>query len=261
MSFACTRSAQVTADRGGPQPVARRLRLRDGRSVSISPLGPSLAASFQSFVRGLSPQGRAARFHMAIAELPPSLVTLLVNADQLRHVAWVAHEFGRPDAIVAEVRFVAAGDSAELAVAVADRWRHLGLARALLRRIARCASRAGLRRLWGHVRSDNEPMLSLARRAGFQSSPVPGDGGTLLIERELGPANSPLTSAGRRFAAWVAMRRRALSLFAAIVLPGGFLVLLAVSLTRRAAPAFRAITSRWQAALRRVSPRPCTGCP
>ncbi|MBS0373896.1 MAG: GNAT family N-acetyltransferase [Proteobacteria bacterium] len=261
MSLAPQHSAPAAAGHGGATPLVRRLRLRDGRSVSVATLGPAFAASFQSFIRGLSPEARAARFHMGLAEPPSSLVAALVQVDQQRHVAWVAHESGRPDSIVAEVRFAAEGDAAELAVAVADRWRRLGLARALLRRIARRAARAGIRRLWGHVRADNEPMLRLAHRAGFRRSRLPGDAATLLIERELAPAASLLRTTGRRLVAWFTARRRTLSVLAALILPGGFLVLVAMALAARVAPALRALGSRGQTLVHRAAPRACAGCP
>jgi acetyltransferase len=261
MSSVPTHAAPAAAGRAALTPVVRRLRLRDGRSVSVAALGPSLAASFQSFVRELAPAARASRFHMGLTELPPSLVSRLVNVDQQRHVAWVAREVGRPESIVAEVRYVAEGDAAELAVAVADRWRRLGLARMLLHRIAHRAARAGLRRLWGQVQADNEPMLRLARRAGFRCSRLAGDPATLLIERSLEPVTSPLAAAARRLATWLAVRRRTLSVLAAIVLPGGFLVLFAVSLARRAAASIRTLRVRWQATHARAEPGPCAGCP
>jgi acetyltransferase len=99
--------------------------------------------------------------------------------------------------IIAEARYVVdpESDSAELAVAVADGWQGFGLAKALLRRLARHAA-AGVRSLTGDTLASNARILHLARTSGFSIMPVRGDAGLLRLSRNVA-SQFPLAPAGR----------------------------------------------------------------
>ena len=224
--------------------------LRDGRRVTVRPLEPAAAARFQQFIRDLSPAARTQRFHSAFREAPASLIRALIPDDHNGQVAWVAQECAREGPIVAEARYATADGEAEFALAVADAWRRQGLGRALLSGLLRRAAVSGIRRVWGYVRRDNEPMLRLAANAGFELHISPDDPSILIAEQHLegaagfypAAAGRPLTLLPKRamrvlLPSLTAQARRwirayRLPIFAALLVPGGMLVAVMVALAR-----------------------------
>ena len=159
------------------------LELADGRHVIICPVDPTDAHAEQLFVtEGLSAASRYRRFHFGLRYLPDPLLRQMTEIDQWQHVALVARPADEPHgAIVADARYVRSADTdeAEFAIVVADAWQRIGLARALLQRLARHAHAAGVHRLYGDVLWGNLPMLALVRALGGKLQRHPGDA-TLL---------------------------------------------------------------------------------
>lgn len=143
------------------------LRMPDGRTIRVLPLGPDDAAAEQDFIDGLSPHSRYRRFHAGLPAVPPAVLRQLVEVDQQTHVA-LAARVGPRGPIVADARYVrhADGPCAEFALAVADDWQGRGLGRQLLLRLARHAHAQGIGLLQGGVLWDNRPMIGLVERLG-----------------------------------------------------------------------------------------------
>ncbi|HKX43761.1 MAG TPA: GNAT family N-acetyltransferase [Burkholderiaceae bacterium] len=162
-----------------------RIELADGRHVIVCPVDPADARAEQVFVAdGLSPASRYRRFHFGLRQLPDELVRQMTEIDQWQHVALVARPAGDPHgAIVADARYVRsdAAAEAEFAIAVADAWQRVGLARELLLRLARHARAAGVRHLYGDVLWGNQPMIALARALGGALERHPGDATLLRV--------------------------------------------------------------------------------
>jgi acetyltransferase len=162
------------AGRAQGLPVEGRLdsvRLTDGRSVLMRDLHAADGSAEQAFVVGLSRQSRYRRFHVGIPELPPSLLARMLDVDGHRHVALVAVSPDDSQQILADARYVRAGqvdgqESAEFAVVVADEWQGVGLGRLLLGRLARHAREHGVAHLHGDVLWDNRPMVGLVDQLG-----------------------------------------------------------------------------------------------
>ena len=228
-----------------------QVALRGGRCVVLQPLGLDATARFRSFLLQLSPESRHQRFHAAINDVPGSLLTALTTADQHRHVAWIAEECARPGTIVAEARYVTAGDEAEIALAVADGYQRQGLGRALLGRLVQHATQAGVHRLWGQVRADNTPMLRLASSAGLSSRPLADDASIVVVETEPGSdggsgaidhgpapaacacnASPPVPDRAAHAPSLRALFAIGLPAIAVILLPGGILVAVLAGLAR-----------------------------
>ncbi len=146
-------------------------RLRGGLKVKIRAIRADDASMLQAFVRRLSSRSRQLRFFSAIVELPLELLKRLVNVDRSRGLALVAlsEQEGDP-LIVAEARCVVdqSDRNAEFAIAVADEFQRRGLGLELLKTLVTYASNKGVRRLFGEILADNQPMVALARRLGFQ---------------------------------------------------------------------------------------------
>jgi len=144
--------------------------LTDGSKVEIRAIAAQDASMLQAFVRRLSARSRHFRFFSAIVELPMALLERMVNQDHRRGLALVALGEQQGNAvIIAEARCVLdeTERTAEFAVAVADEFQRRGLGIKLLKTLVTYASRKGVRRLFGEILADNQPMVALARRGGF----------------------------------------------------------------------------------------------
>ncbi|MFN6992982.1 MAG: GNAT family N-acetyltransferase [Aquincola tertiaricarbonis] len=149
-----------------------RVLLRDGRSVLLRPAHHRDAALLQRFVAELSPRSRLLRFHGVVKGLSDAMARTLSTQVASRHVALVALADG-PDGLpelCAEARYAVSADlrsnEAEVGVAVADDWQHMGLGHTLLTRLAMHARANGLLVLRGYVMAGNEPILALLRALG-----------------------------------------------------------------------------------------------
>ena len=227
-----------------------RWEAADGQCVALRPLDRNLAAAFETFLLQLSERSRASRFLAAIRDLPADLVRRLVSADQRQHVAWVVAPCANPGVVIAEARYHAADDEAELALAVTDEWQRRGVGSNLMQQLLRRARASGIRRIWGHVRSDNWAMLGLARRAGFTITMLVEDPGVVLIDRLLDGVDAdegadhtlgdvmPRRSMRRDFevattrvARW--LREHWLLVLAVVLVPGGSLIAVARGLAAK----------------------------
>lgn len=169
-------------------PAFAAIPLRGGLVATLRPIAPGDAAAERDFVAGLSVRSRCNRFHGAVNGVTEAMARYLTCVDQQRHVALVATvvEDGR-EIVIADARYVATDDTAEFAIAVADRWQGCGIARRLLEALAACADRSGVRWLVGDVLATNQQMLGLAERLGFVRASREPQGGVVRIERAVVP--------------------------------------------------------------------------
>lgn len=154
-----------------PSQLIDRLRLKDGRVVTVRPVLPQDVEAERGLHEAMSPHSRRMRFHGAVNKLPAAILQAMTSVDHSRHVALVA-EVGCHDGatrLVADARYVRGeGEAAEFAIAVADDWQGVGLGRALLKSLARHARQQGVRQLDGTVLADNAPMLAMLTGLGFE---------------------------------------------------------------------------------------------
>jgi acetyltransferase len=75
--------------------------------------------------------------------------------------------------------------SAEMALLIADAHQGKGLGEELLRRLVQVARSLGIASVAGEMLAENEPMIRVARRAGFQIAPVAGDPRMVRAELKL----------------------------------------------------------------------------
>jgi GNAT superfamily N-acetyltransferase len=177
-----------------PSALIDRLQLDDGRVVIVRPVLALDAAAEQDFVRSLSPATRLRRFHFGLRELPPSMLRAMTDVDHEDHVAIVAEALSEDDddtRIVADARYVrepghARCDEAEFAIAVADDWQGAGLGRELMQRLARHASRRGVKRLVGDVLPGNRAMFAVGMSLGGELVASPNGPGVTRLVFELG---------------------------------------------------------------------------
>jgi acetyltransferase len=179
-----------------PQPPPPRLigviNLADGQRVAVRPPLPQDLDLLAGFFAALSDQARYFRFMTKYRALSEAMARGFVEVDHVRHVALMAYvtNEGGGQTMVGEARYILGADAAggaEFAVAVADNWQGLGLARALLARLSGHAAAAGVRRLVADTLASNAAMLELARAAGFTVSGNGADRRLLRLVKELSP--------------------------------------------------------------------------
>lgn len=179
-------------------------RLADGRRWRSRRLrpgdGPRLAACFGR----LSDEARQARFFGVRARLSAAEVDQLCSPDGWEHIAlgaFAVDTAGREQELLGAVRCLrlpARRDTAELAIAVADDARGLGLGRALLAALMASARPRGIRALHLEVLATNRPMRALADAAGavLQESAD----GVVVYRLPLRPAGNAQSRAPREWA-------------------------------------------------------------
>jgi acetyltransferase len=147
------------------------VQLANGNRVVVRPPLPQDCELQRVFVRSLSDEARYFRFMTRLSELSEAMAERFTTIDYRTHLALIATVFADArETMIGEARYVVdEGSNAvcEFAVAVADAWQRMGLARTLLPRLASHAAASGMRRMVGDTVSNNRAMLALAKGTGF----------------------------------------------------------------------------------------------
>jgi GNAT superfamily N-acetyltransferase len=150
------------------------VELRDGRTVSVRPVGAADEPRILAFLEEMSPGNLRLRFFTGGCDLRRS-AQWAADADGRRHYGLLATDpSGR---IVGHALYVCLKDAtrAEVAVEVADDLHNLGLGTILLSHLARHASAAGVARFVAEVLPENHDMLAVFDE-GFDSERRSADG-------------------------------------------------------------------------------------
>lgn len=149
-------------------PHAERTVLRDGSTVLVRPITPADTGLVAEIFDGLSPESRRLRFLTAKEELRPAELRYLTEVDHYDHGAIAALDAatGGSAGIARYIRDRSDPATAELAVAVVDRWQGHGLGTELVSQLAGRARRAGISRFVALTAGSNVAMGLLLRRMG-----------------------------------------------------------------------------------------------
>jgi GNAT superfamily N-acetyltransferase len=149
--------------------------LRDGRTVSIRPLGEDDGERLRRLFFRLSPLSVYRRFLSPLPAPRDEGLARLLDLDHCNREALAAVD---DDDIVAVARYARSpgSEAADIAIVVADDWQHDGLGLRLLERLAGLARRRGVRYFEATVLGDNTPALQLVRHA-FPGSRARWDAG------------------------------------------------------------------------------------
>jgi acetyltransferase len=132
-------------------------------AVAIRPLEAGDRAAYLDFAARLTPEDIRLRFFRPIWRLDGRLLAELLDIDHDRREAFVAMD--ETGAILGVARVV----EGEFALIVRSDLKRRGLGRVLLDRLVRYAIERGFIAVDGTVLAENEPMLNLARHAGFRA--------------------------------------------------------------------------------------------
>jgi len=173
-----------------PYPVhlVEDVQLADGTNIRVRPIRPEDAVIEQSFVRNLSEQSKYMRFMQALQELTPEMLVRFTQIDYDREMAFIAvtQEEGKETEIgVARYTIQPDGDSCEFAIVVADAWHHKGIGSHLMDALMRAARAKGVRVMEGEVLAQNQAMLHMVERLGFQARKSHYDDDVVSVKRRL----------------------------------------------------------------------------
>ena len=185
------------------------LILRDGTTVRVRLCTPEDAAALGAFLKRVRGQAggddtlrERVGSSLSVEDLcdctvPDQRLTMLA----LRTVDGEARVVGSAGYIVAE------DGSADIGFGVDEDFRGLGLATALVERIAHAAAHHGVRHLTVRVARSNEPVLEVLRRSGYAVG-AREDGGTVAVDLASAPygAARERTELRDRLAAAASMR-------------------------------------------------------
>lgn len=150
---------------GYPRNYESVAQLTDGRRVKIRPILPADATELAEAIRTADPVTLRSRFLGGPPRITPAVLDGLTRLNYVSRFALVAFSRGHG---VAVARYVALPASehgkavAEVAVAVAPRWRQVGLASALVERLARRAQECEITDFTALYLAENRPVTELA---------------------------------------------------------------------------------------------------
>ncbi len=173
---------------------AHRFGAKNGTEVTIRAIRPEDADIEQAFVRSLSARSRYLRFFSSIKQLSPRMLERFTRPGYPHDWALIATivEAGQEKEIgVARYAPSEKEGFAEFAVAVADAWQGLGVARHLLCQLINVAEQANIWCLEGFVLRENTEMLRLAKKLGFTAERDPDDATVVNLSRSLSAAGDP----------------------------------------------------------------------
>jgi RimJ/RimL family protein N-acetyltransferase len=187
-------AGDVSVPRARTQYGPRRLRLRDGRAVTLRNIAEADAKEIVQAFERLSAQSRYSRFLQHRKEIYAGELQRGVHPRpgiDFVLVATVPASDGID--IVGAAQYVGVSadpKTCEFAVTTAEDWRCNGLATALVSRLVHRARRDGYQTIEGWVLSTNAPMLAVARHLGFVVDPAAGEAGMVCLRKRLRGARS-----------------------------------------------------------------------
>lgn len=165
------------------------LHLPDGRELWLRPVHPADAGPIGGAFELLDEDEVRRRYLHPVKALSEDYLQQLVRPVPGQAFAVVAAEPLPPgEALVGAVARLTRDpgqDSAEFALLVSHFIAGQGVGKALMRRLVEWAEAHGVRRLWGDVLDDNEPMIALVQALGFHREYTAGSPGLLRVTLDL----------------------------------------------------------------------------
>jgi len=154
-----------------PEEEEIRLVTQEGLRLFVRPVRPEDAPIFQLFFKVLSPTTIYYRFFSPIKELSQEMLARFTQIDYDREIALVAlDDASEAERMLGVARIIGDpdGKEGEFAVVVGDSWHGKGVGSTLLQHCLSIAERRGFRRVRGIVLPENQSMLALGKKLGFQ---------------------------------------------------------------------------------------------
>ena len=149
--------------------------LKNQSTVLIRALQPEDADAVQQFIQQLSDQSRKTRFMLASKELPTALLAQFCNLDYGREAAFIALNRHKNIIGLAQYSSNAFPYECEFGISVSDNMQGQGLASHLMQQLISFAIQQGYQNMRAEILINNQAMLNLAAKLGFNISPCPED--------------------------------------------------------------------------------------
>ena len=151
--------------------------LDDGTAVTIRAVRPDDKARIVTAFRALEPHSIYARFFYAKTELSEEELRRLTEIDYVSAVVLLATIGAIPqETVIGLGRYVASGESAEVAFVVEEDYAGRGIAGRLLHHLTHIARENGIAKFEADVLADNAPMLAVFRDSGLPMTTSHADG-------------------------------------------------------------------------------------
>ncbi|MCW3994987.1 MAG: GNAT family N-acetyltransferase [Candidatus Bathyarchaeota archaeon] len=169
-----------------PKKYVTKRTLKNGVEVNLRPIKPEDEYRFDELFKSLSKESVRFRFFQVIKELSHDTLSRYCNLDYDREIAIVA-ELPDENKIIGVVRIIFDLDrkAGEFAIMVSDAWHGLGLGSKLMDSIIEVAKDFRLNRIYSLVDPENEKMLALCNKKGFDVKNI--DEYTVEISKNLPP--------------------------------------------------------------------------
>ncbi len=166
----------------------RSITIKNDINVQIRPIRAEDARAEVEFVRNMSSESKYFRFMHAVNDLTPEMLSRFTKLDYDREMAFAA--FTREndeEKILGVSRYSINPDkkSCEFAIAIADEWQGLGLARQLMLILIEHVKNRDLTLIEGTVLKNNTAMDKLMESLGFKKSASPDDYDINVYRREI----------------------------------------------------------------------------
>ncbi len=175
-----TTGSERLAIRPYPRELEETIKLPSGREVFVRPIRPEDQPAHKAFIEQITPEDFRFRQIGVTRDIPPSEMARLVQIDYDREMAFIATAANEQGGLetLAVVRTVTSPDNtkADFAIMVRSDLKRTGLGTALMNKmIGYCRSR-GTGAIVGLVLADNQAMLDLTRKFGFETRTLPESG-------------------------------------------------------------------------------------
>jgi len=159
-----------------PEEDESHLLTEEGARLFVRPVRVEDVPIFQRFFKVLSPATIYYRFFSHVKELSPQMLARFTQIDYDREIALVAlDDDSEADRMLGVARITGDPDgrNGEFAVVVGDPWHGKGIGSSLLEKCLAIAERRGFQQVHGIVLRENQSMLALGKKLGFQVKPRP----------------------------------------------------------------------------------------
>ncbi|MCR4404930.1 MAG: bifunctional acetate--CoA ligase family protein/GNAT family N-acetyltransferase [Candidatus Acetothermia bacterium] len=154
-----------------PEELVQRTKTKDGAPLTLRPIKPEDEPLWHKMLATFSEETIRFRFFYHIGEITHEFATRYCFIDYEREVAIVAElEEGGERKLIGVGRLTSEPnqEEAELAVVVGDPWQGRGVGTLLTDYCLEIARRRGVKRVFAEMLPDNERIIAMLRRRGFQ---------------------------------------------------------------------------------------------
>jgi acetyl coenzyme A synthetase (ADP forming)-like protein len=171
-----------------------RIILKDGTAAELRISSPSDTEALRLFIDGLSPESKRHRFFSATVPHADLVQSLCDSSDPHTQITLIALRLsqGRATFIAAGTYTARDAATAEVSLAVDDRFHGKGIGTILVEHLALLAVRHGFTHLWAVTHADNVAMRDVFRESGFTWHEYV-EGGDIEVELSLTPTEQTVS--------------------------------------------------------------------